>query len=229
MAKRRKVAPKPSKVVGYTRVSSAEQGESEAGLDAQRSTIEAEVERRGWTLLEVYTDAGVSGGSKEGRPELARALKALESNGADTLIVAKLDRLARSMQDFANLSAPARDGEWSLVVLDPAIDLSTPNGRLVANVMASVAEWEREMGGQRTSEALLAKRARGERIGRPQFQPDDVIRRIVAERANGGKSPAIAEGLNADNVPTGLGGAQWWPATVRAVLGSQAAHRIGRE
>ena len=102
-------------------------------------------------------------------------------------------------------------------------------GRLIANVMASVAEWKREMGERRTSEALLAKRARGERIGRPQFLPDDTIRRIVAESSAGRKSPAIAEGLNADGGPTGRDVRSGGPLTVRAVLRSQAARRIELE
>lgn len=229
MAKRRK-EPKPSSmVVGYVRVSSAAQAESGAGLDAQRAIIEAEAARRGWTLLHIYEDAGVSGSSKEGRPDLARALEALDSKEADTLVVSRMDRLARSTVDAANLLARAEEGRWNLVALDLGVDNSTPNGQLVAAIMAAIAQWEARTGGQRTKEALLAKRARGERIGRPQFLPDDVIRRIVVERAAGLKSPAIAQGLNDDGVPTGRGGRQWWPATVRAVLGSQAAERIEKE
>lgn len=177
----------------------------------------------------MYEDAGVSGSSRQGRPDLERALGVVESKEADTLVVAKMDRLARSTVDAANLMARARENRWNLVALDLGVDLSTPHGRLIAGVMAAIAEWESAVGGQRTSEALLAKRARGERIGRPQFLPDDVVRRIVEERAAGRRSPAIAKSLNDDKVPTGRGGAQWWPATVRAVLGSQAAQRIEKK
>jgi DNA invertase Pin-like site-specific DNA recombinase len=84
-------------VVGYIRVSTAEQADSGAGLEAQRAAITAEAERRGWQLVHVFEDAGASGKSLSGRQGLQEALQAVEEGQAQALVVAKLDRLSRSL------------------------------------------------------------------------------------------------------------------------------------
>lgn len=211
------------RAVGYVRVSTSEQADSGLGLEAQRAAIVAEAARRGWQLLEVHVDAGASGKSLRGRDGLAEALAAVERRGgADVLVVAKLDRLSRSVHDFAGLMARAQRGRgWSLVALDLGVDTTTPTGRLVANVMASVAEWERETIGQRTRDALAVKRSQGARLGRPRTMPAAVLARIVDERARGLSLAAIADGLAGDGVPTVRGGT-WRANTVRAALRSVA-------
>lgn len=211
-----------SRAVGYVRVSTEEQRESGAGLEAQRSAIEAEAKRRGWALGEVYTDAGVSGKSLAGRVALAEALKVIESGGAGTLIVAKLDRLSRSLLDFAGLMKRAQDEGWNLVALDLGIDLSTPAGEFLASVMASAAQWERRIIGQRTKDALAARRAAGVRLGRPGGVPHSIVQRIARERKAGKSLASIANDLSEDGVATAQGGLRWYPSTVRAVLSSQA-------
>ena len=221
MPKRNK-AVDPSIVVAYTRVSTEEQAASGAGLDAQQASIEAEVARRGWTLLETYTDAGISGKSVANRPALAVALAAVESGEAGTLVVAKLDRLSRSLLDFAELMARAQRNGWNLVALDLGIDLSTPAGEFLASVMASAAQWERRIIGQRTRDALAAKRAAGVRLGRPSQVPVDVLDRIADARSAGRSLRGIAADLTAAGVPTVRGGGQWSGSTVQAVLASQA-------
>ena len=219
----------PVRAVGYIRVSTSEQADSGAGLAAQRSAIAAEIERRGWDLVEMFTDAGASGRSVAGREALARALGAVESEcRADVIIVAKLDRLSRSLVDFAGLLSRAQKMGWNLVALDLGVDLSTSAGRFLAHVMGAAAEWEREVIGQRTREAMAAKRAAGVRLGRPSSLPVSVAERIVAERAHGGTFAAIAAGLEADGIPTATGGGRWFPATVRQVLNSQAAATVPR-
>ena len=90
----------------------------------------------------------------------------------------------------------------------------------MANVMASFAQFERRLIGERTSAALQAAKQRGQRLGRPRQLSNKVIRRIVRERAQGRTLEAIAEGLNANRVPTAQGGARWYRGTVRAVLRS---------
>jgi len=212
-----------TRVVGYLRVSTDDQADSGAGLAAQRAAVEAEAARRGWELVEVLTDAGMSGKSLVGRPALAQALAMVTDGRADALVVAKLDRLSRSLLDFAGLMARAQSAGWNLVALDLGIDLSTPAGEFMASVMASAAQWERRIIGQRTREALAVKRAAGVRLGRPQTLPVEVVARIVATRAAGATLSALAESLTAENVPTAQGGARWYASTVRAVLGSQAA------
>src|SRR3954471_14904836 len=100
---RRSVVAPVGTVVGYIRVSTDEQAESGAGLAAQRAAIITECTRRGWTLIETFEDAGASGKALDGRPQLAAALHAVETGQAATLVVAKLDRLSRSVQDAAGL------------------------------------------------------------------------------------------------------------------------------
>jgi DNA invertase Pin-like site-specific DNA recombinase len=122
--------------------------------------------------------------------------------------------------DFANLMDTARRQGWELVALDLAIDTSTPSGALMANVMASFAEFERQLIGQRTSAALQQKKAAGARLGRPRVLDRAITRRIVEERAAGGTLTGIADRLNSEGVPTARGGRCWFPATVAAVLRS---------
>jgi DNA invertase Pin-like site-specific DNA recombinase len=221
--RRSRTAP-PATAVGYIRVSTAEQTDSGAGLAAQRTTIEAECARRGWTLVAVYEDAGASGKSLDGRPQLAEALTAVETGTAAALVVAKLDRLSRSVRDAADLLDRAQRAGWALVAADLGVDTSTPAGEAMANVMASFGQLERRMIGARTRDALAAKRAAGVRLGRPSTLTEDVVRRILDEHAAGESWSAIARGLTADEVPTAQGGARWYPATVRKVaLGQDAA------
>jgi DNA invertase Pin-like site-specific DNA recombinase len=102
------------RVLGYVRVSTEEQGDSGAGLEAQRRAIVAECKRRGWQLVEVIEDAGFSAKDLK-RPGIQAALHALEETDANALVAAKLDRLSRSMLDFTALMATPRskDGRSS--------------------------------------------------------------------------------------------------------------------
>lgn len=201
-------------VYGYVRVSSEEQADSRLGLEAQRSAITEACERRGYALQGFYEDAGISGRTTV-RPALQEALGVV-SRG-EGIVVAKLCRLSRSVHDFAGLVKTSRREGWSPIVLDPDLDLSTPNGRLVANIIASVAEWESDIIGQRTSEALRAKVARGERVGASPV----IVGELAAEVQQMRKSMtmrAICDDLNARGVPTPRGGSCWRPSSLQGVL-----------
>jgi DNA invertase Pin-like site-specific DNA recombinase len=161
-------------------------------MEAQRSAIEAECERRGWTLEHVYADVG--SGRNANRPELVAAMHALTSGLVTALVVAKLDRLSRSVRDFANILEAAKEGGWSLILLDLAMDTSTPSGEFAANVMISAAQPEARLVSARTREALAAHRSQSGRVGRLSGVPGDVRARIARERAEGRSYPAIAEG-----------------------------------
>lgn len=208
------------RVLGYVRVSTDEQRHSGAGLEAQRAAILAEAERRGWHLVDVLSDAGYSGKDLK-RPGVQIAMEMLANREVEGLVVAKLDRLSRSMLDFARIMAQAQKQRWALIALDCHVDTTTPAGEAMANVLATFAQFERRLISQRTKDALAVKRAQGVRLGRPPQLPDPVRDRIVTERASGRTLTAIAETLNRDQVPTAQGGAQWWPSTVRAVLQSR--------
>jgi DNA invertase Pin-like site-specific DNA recombinase len=212
----------PKRVLAYIRVSTEEQRGSGAGLEAQRATILAECERRGWHVVEVIEDAGYSAKDLK-RPGVMAALDALKSRRADALVVAKLDRLSRSMLDFAAIMAAAQKQHWGLIALDCAVDTTTPAGEAMANVLATFAQFERRLISQRTKDALAVKKAQGVRLGRPRQLPAEIAERIVAERAAGSTLSAIAERLNQDRVATAQGGQRWYPSTVRAVLRSTAS------
>jgi DNA invertase Pin-like site-specific DNA recombinase len=148
--------------------------------------------------------------------------RALEAGEAKALVAAKLDRFSRSMLDFAALMATAQKQSWALVALDCAVDTSTPAGEAMAHVLATFGQFERRLIGQRTKEALAAMKANGVRLGRPATVPKSVVRRIQRQRACGDSLRTIADSLNADGVPTGQGGAQWYAATVRGILARTA-------
>jgi len=204
-------------VLGYARVSTEEQGESGAGIAAQCTAIRSECEHRGWSLIEVVEDPGYSARDLR-RPGIQGALEALSRHQAEALVVAKLDRLSRSMLDFTAVMATAQKEGWALVALDCAVDTTTPAGEAMAHVLATFAQFERRLIGQRTKEALAAKRAAGVRLGRPRRLADELVGRIVDERESGRSLRVIAQRLDDDSVPTAHGGARWHASTVRAVL-----------
>ena len=210
------------RVVGYVRVSTEEQGRNGASLDAQRRAIESEAERRGWPVVEVVEDLGYSAKDLR-RPGIQLALERLERGDARGLVVSKLDRLSRSLLDFTGLMALAQKQGWGLVALDCGIDSSTPAGEAMVNVLATFAQFERRLIGQRTKEAIQERRRHDPKWGRPSKVPAAVERRITRERQRGRTLAAIAEGLNKDRVARPGGGRQWWPETVRGVLRRQAA------
>jgi DNA invertase Pin-like site-specific DNA recombinase len=210
-------------VVGYTRVSTDEQATSGLGMEAQKAAIEGECSRRGWELVEVFEDAGASGKALSGRPALNAALEAVRSGDAGALVVAKLDRLSRSLLDFAGLMEDARTGGWALVALDLGVDTTTPSGEMIANVMATFAQFERRLIGQRTRDALAVKKGQGVRLGRPLVVDEAVVRRIRKDRKAGQSLRDVAGGLNADAVPTAHGGKRWYASTVKGVLDARGA------
>jgi DNA invertase Pin-like site-specific DNA recombinase len=206
------------RALGYTRVSTDEQGTSGAGLEAQRRSIRREAKHRGWTLVEIYEDVA-SGKSMKRRPGLDEALASLAAGGGDLLVVSKLDRLSRSVSDFARfMEERARKNGWELVVLDLGVDTSTPTGEMFANMMVTLAQWERRIIGERTKDGLAAKRAQGVRLGRPAVLPPATVRRLRNVRSRGHSFAEIARRLNADGTPTAHPPSRWHPATLKKIV-----------
>lgn len=203
-------------MIAYVRVSTAEQADSGLGLAAQRATIAAEAGRRSVTVAHIYEDAGLSAKTLTGRPALAEALDALTRGDANVLVVAKLDRLARSVADFAGLVRRAEAEGWAILACDLGVDMTSPTGGLLANVTASVAEWERRIIAARTREALAARRAAGQRLGRPRLLDTGIAARIRNQRDQGTTYQAIADQLNTTGITTPTG-RPWSPALVRKV------------
>jgi len=205
-------------VIGYVRVSTSEQGESGLGLDAQRTAIREECSRRGWTLLHIFEDVGVSGKAINGRPALQAALAVLRDHGASGILVSKLDRLSRSLVDFAHLLDTANKQGWNLVALDLGVDLSTPAGEFLASVMAACAQWERRVIGLRTKEALAAKKAQGFRLGRPPCIDPHIVDRVTNLRTDGKSLREICDRFNAEGIPTPRGGVCWRPSSLHSMV-----------
>lgn len=211
------------RMAAYTRVSTREQAEGGHGLDAQRAEITRTAEAKGWTIVRWCTDAGVTGARLSGRDGWVEAVALAESGDVDGIVATKIDRVSRSVRDFANLVLDAQAGRWSLVVLDIGLDLSTPMGKFVAHVLSAAAELERDMIGQRTKDGLAAAKAKGIRLGRPRCLPEDVALRVAELRDGGATLAAIADQFNSEQVPTARGGKRWYPNTIRAVLNRAAA------
>lgn len=208
--------PAPT-AIAYCRVSTAEQGTSGLGLDAQRTALEAEAERRGWGRLGLVVEVA-SAKSLKGRPLLRETLERLDRGEATVLVVAKADRIARNTADLLGIAARAERNGWALVLLDLQVDTTTPAGRFLLTSMAAVAQLERDLISQRTKDALAAKKAAGHRLGRPSALPASTLDRCVGLRAQGLSLPAIAAALEADGVRTATGGTRWYPSTVRSAL-----------
>jgi DNA invertase Pin-like site-specific DNA recombinase len=132
---------------------------------------------RGWVATE-YVDHGVSG-ARERRPALDALLEAARRRRIDVLACVKLDRLARSTHHLVTLARELEVLGVDLVVLDQAIDTTTPAGRLLFNMLAAIAEFERDLIRERVLAGLRRARARGTRLGRPRRY------QVNVERARG--------------------------------------------
>src|SRR6056297_1458775 len=195
----RDAAPNP-KLVAYERVSTARQGKSGLGLEAQREAIEDYANSKGGAILARFTE--VESGRKNDRPELEKALLLARITGA-TLVIAKLDRLSRNAAFLLTL----RDAGVSFV----ACDMPEAND-LTVGIMALVAQQEREAISRRTKEALAAAKARGVKLGNPNGaaalrrvgENGAAMRRTVQQNADDfARSLApVVEGLRAEGATT---------------------------
>ena len=216
------------RVIGYARVSTEEQGASGLGLEAQVSKIKAYCDLYGHELVDVITEA--ASGKNLVRPGLQGALAAIRAGQAEGLLIAKLDRLTRSVKDLGHLLEDQFQTAHLLVVAEQ-VDTSSAGGRLVINLLMSVSQWEREVCVERTKDALKAKRTRGEKTGGTVPFGFDVVdgklvenpaeqqalQRIHRLRSAGHSYQAIADQLNADSITTKTG-KYWSFGTVAGVI-----------
>ena len=164
MARTTRTAPATTKAVGYIRVSSDKQVDHGVSLDTQRTKLEAYAALYEIELVEVIVDAGVSAKTLH-RPGLQQALGMLRHGEADALLVAKLDRLTRSVKDLGTLLDEYFADAFTLLSVADSIDTRTAAGRLVLNVLMSVAQWERETIRERTTEAMHHLKTQGRKTG----------------------------------------------------------------
>jgi DNA invertase Pin-like site-specific DNA recombinase len=161
----------------YGRVSTAEQSTA-----MQPEELRAYCQRRQWEIAGEFIDTGVSG-SKESRPALDRLLADAKRRMFDAVLVYRYDRFARSLRQLVNALAEFDALGIHFVSLHEGVDTSTPNGRLVFGIFASIAEFERELIRGRVRSGLAAARAKGKRLGRPRVAVDAA--RIAYLRATG--------------------------------------------
>lgn len=221
-------------VSGYVRVSTQEQADSGVSLAAQKEKVELYCRLHNLELACIYEDAGTSAKNMN-RPGLLQLLSALERKQIQGVVIVKLDRLSRSIADFNTLINRYFKERFVLHSVTDAINTETAAGRLVLNVMMSVAQWEREAIGERTSEALRHKQNKGEYIGGNipfgyDILPDgklvtnateqEVITIIISMKNNGFSFNRIAKELNGQGKTT-KHGRQWYAQTVSNVVSSK--------
>ena len=169
----------------YARVSTHNGQNPEMQLDEVREYCG----RRGWKIVGEYVDEGISG-SKEHRPALDRLLSDCRKRLVDSVVVYRYDRFARSLRQLVNALEEFRALGIDFVSLHEGVDTSTPNGRLVFGIFASIAEFERELIRDRVRSGLALARSRGRKLGRPRVAVD--ASRVALLRAQGLSWAAIS-------------------------------------
>jgi DNA invertase Pin-like site-specific DNA recombinase len=148
----------------YGRVSTRAQDTS-----LQMREVRQFVQRRGWQIAEEYIDKGISG-NKEKRPALDKLMSDAKRRRFDAVVVYRYDRFARSLRHLVNALEEFRALGIEFVSIHEGVDTSTPNGRLVFGIFASIAEFERELIRARVRSGLAAAKARGIQLGRPALR-----------------------------------------------------------
>lgn len=222
------------KTIGYIRVSSEDQANSGLSLAHQKARIEAYTVATDLDLVCVIEDAGKSAKNLN-REGMQKALEMIRKGEARALIVLKLDRLTRSVKDLGTLVETFDKTGAALISVQDSINTQTAAGRLVINLLGSVAQWEREAIGERTAAALSVKKGRMEKTGGdtpfgydvvegqliPNHHEQEAIKTMKKLKGRGYSLRAIGEellscGFNAKN------GGQWYPKTISRILVAQA-------
>lgn len=219
MRHRKRAARERPVAIGYGRVSTDQQVNSGLGLGDQERRIREECERRGWELLEIAIDPGLSGREMRKRPALLAALERLDAGEVDVLVVTKVDRLARSVRDLADMMERSDRRGWALVAVDQPVDTSNVYGRAQVQMAGVFAELESGLISDRTKSGLAEARARGAKLGRFLGTDPKVRARIRRLRSRGWTWQRIADRLNENGVPTPQGGREWRPSSVAAAHG----------
>lgn len=226
------------KTIGYVRVSTDKQADRGVSLEAQAEKIRAMAVVHNAELLEIIVDGGESAKSLN-RPGMARLLTLVDAGEVQTVIIAKLDRLTRSVKDVCTLLERFTRRGVALVSVAESLDTGSAAGRLVLNIMTAVSQWEREAIGERTRDAMSHKRTNGERVGNIQFgyrlgpdgkhvEPAPYEQAVLVEirnmRQNGHTMRGIATELNDRALRTRRGSA-WRLEHVARILNHGKAAR----
>ncbi len=156
------------KAIGYARVSTDRQADQGVSLEAQQAKIHAMATVQGAELMEVIVEGGESAKSLN-RPGVQKLLALVTEGKAQAVIVAKLDRLTRSVKDLCALLELFEKRKVALISVAESLDTGSAAGRLVITIMGAVSQWEREAIGERTRDALRYKQSQGQRAGNIAF------------------------------------------------------------
>ncbi len=223
----------------YARVSTDDQAENGYSLHDQGRKGQAQADAKGWTVVDTpYVDDGVSGTLRH-RPALDRLLRDVDAGKVDVVICTKMDRLARNLKLLLEIFDSIEAAGATVVVIEESIDTSTSVGRLIRNVLGSIAEFERDTIVARTGAGQVNKikaghawRARdaygyryvaGKGRGEPghfEVVPDlaPIVRRIFEGLAGGMSATAVSMALTADGIPTQRGARNWSGSTIQRIV-----------
>jgi site-specific DNA recombinase len=222
------------KTIGYARVSTDKQADRGVSLEAQTEKIRAMAVVHTAELADIIVEAGESAKSLN-RPGMQRLLALVDSAAVNAVIIAKLDRLTRSVKDLCELLERFERRGVALISVAESLDTSSAAGRLVINIMTAVSQWEREAIGERTRDAMRHKRSNGERVGNiafgyrlasdgvhvePELTEQASIAAITELRAEGSSLRRIAAALNKRGSRTRKG-SEWRLESVARVVGSR--------
>ena len=223
------------KVIGYARVSTDKQADRGVSLEAQTEKIRAMTVVHSADLIDIIVEAGESAKSLN-RPGMQRLLVLVDSGEVNAVVVAKLDRLTRSVKDLCELLERFDRRGVALISVAESLDTSSAAGRLVLNIMTAVSQWEREAIGERTRDAMRHKRHQRERVGNIAYgyrlapdgihvEPEPTEQAMIATigelRTEGRSLRRIAIDLNRRGWRTRRG-SEWRLESVARVAGAKA-------
>jgi len=217
----------------YLRVSTDEQAESGYSLQMQRERITAQIQAKGWTLYDVYEDAGQSGGKLD-RPQLQRMLQDIERGNIQAVVVYKLDRLSRKQRDTMYLIEDIfMQGNVELVSISESLDTSSPTGRAMIGMLSVFAQLERDTITERLSGGRKQKAKtggysggnspigynteRGSKTLHTDSDKTEAIKKVFELNKKGYKLQEIADRLNAEGHTTKQG-ARFTPTQIMRIL-----------
>lgn len=223
--------------IGYVRVSTEGQADNGVSLDAQRAKIAAWCDLNGYSLGEVFVDAGLSGTRADNRPALQQALAAVCRERGACLVVYSLSRLARNTRDTIDIATRLERAGVDLASVSERIDTSSAAGKMVFRLLGVMAEFESDQISERTAVAMQHKRRQGERVGAVPVGYDlaadgvslvenhveqQIVGMVKELRSRGYSMRAIAAELTVRGIQTKQGGTEWKHSTIQRILARSA-------
>lgn len=236
MKRRRTISPLAARqVLAYVRVSTDDQADNGSSLGAQEARLRAYAASQALVLDEVVIDAGVSAKDLR-RPGFERIVSAIETGSVGTLVVCKLDRATRSVADLCSLLELFERYSVTFVSLSESLDTGSPTGRLMVHLLATIAEFERRVIGERTEQTLTFKRrsrtvyshvAFGWRRDGDQIVPhapeQTALNTLRTMREAGASLQQCADWLTSNAYRPAQRATRWYPQTVKDILESRIA------